>query len=184
MENVIDLSAQFANRRLKVAEQRSKNNAPSYPETAIARAIQDNKGELDRAGVFNRQGGRPPKVSTDMGQLMYRDTNGRYRIDLPVFRGLFDNLDAIAQLSNIQRKPIIVKIPVMVDESTRLAPFEIIISSGHLDRSRKLEILQNFRTYEERSFDAFLKSPQGQDWFKQNTQPATAHPLLDDHRPG
>ena len=79
MENVIDLSAQFANRRTEAAEQRSRGNAPNYPETTIARAIQDNQDELDRAGVFNRQGGRPPKVSPDMGRLMYRDTNGRYR---------------------------------------------------------------------------------------------------------
>ncbi|HAJ90465.1 MAG TPA: hypothetical protein DCM27_05575 [Rhodospirillaceae bacterium] len=73
---------------------------------------------------------------------------------------------------------------IAVDESTRLAPFEIIISSGHLDRSRKLEILQNFRTYEEQQFKKFLSTPEGQGWFEQNTQPATAHPLLDDHRPG
>lgn len=184
MGNVTDLSAQFANRRAEAAEQRLRGKAPHYPETTIARAIQDNKDELNRAGVFNRQGGRPPKVSPDMGRLMYRDTNGRYRIDLPVFEGLFENLDAIAQLSNIQGKPIIAKIPVMVDESTRLAPFEIIISSGHLDRSRKLEILQNFRTYEEQQFKKFLSTPEGQGWFEQNTQPATVHPLLDDHRPG
>lgn len=173
---IIDSAVQFAQRRAAAVAERSGHDDTASPRTPIAKAIQENQDALNRAGVFNQKA--RPRRSTDISDLLHCDKNGRYRLDLPTSQGLFENLDVIAELADIQNRPIIVKIPVKIDDSTSLKPFEMIVS-GRMDRWVKLKVFADFRTHEEQELSAFASSEQGQEWLTRNQGSETARFLFE-----